>query len=502
MPEEDLYRTYLDNQRLNSNNSQNGNPQELLNFIKSSNLSTIDAFIISIDQMTSGGLVASRAIYDDYIEEETAILKEIFSFIGEKPLYLLDTVMRLASTVGYNGYSLTEYTNLRNYGMKKRFQLPEEELTLENVIASYNLDHKKTEIDYKGYHLSEEQYQNYLSARTRKLKLSTEVIKLINRPNTYYMCGIDDSSNTLNIQMNEVNYLKSLNKSINIFPGTDELGMLCLTKVYQDLIGYKSLKVKINYYGDENLVSTYDGISINENLLNHLNALNIKADNNHYDFEILVLVDEKIDNKFQQNADLLVKKMKDNFKNNLPMAIIDATTAKNILPNQLLENDNLSLLLGYSSWNTAGNAIGIALSQSVARLHYLYSDYSLVQNDTTKGQISLLAYSLIKDITYKNNVLDELATFINNDTKNEQSSTNFYPYLKEEYYQKLETLMNDAEYSIKCIKNCLLGEVYDSLNKIISKKKVAAIEVSDFRFPWYRTFEITFKVDATIKNLD
>ena len=54
-------------------------------------------------------------------------------------MYLLDTVMRLAPTVGYDGWDLAGYEALRSYGMAARPTLSGDALTVENITAAYPL---------------------------------------------------------------------------------------------------------------------------------------------------------------------------------------------------------------------------------------------------------------------------------------------------------------------------------------------------------------------------
>lgn len=59
----------------------------------------------------------------------------------------------------------------------------------------------------------------------------------------------------------------------------------------------------------------------------------------------------------------------------------------------------LTMLLGYSSWNTVGNAIGIAVAQGVVRYDYLqFSKTVTAASDA--GFIKGAAFAYLKDIAY------------------------------------------------------------------------------------------------------
>lgn len=507
LPEEDLYRTYLDNQLLNANQTQFGDPKAIKEFITKLDLTKIDAFIISLDQLLSGGLVASRADYNQDINDEIAIIEEILAYLGDKPLYIFDTIMRLAPTVGYNGYGSIEYTNLRNYAMQERYPLATEDLTIDNIRKYYNMNPKGKYYNLKNFNITETMYENYVNSRIRKLTLTAKIITKIDYNNVNYICGVDDSSATFNIQMNEINYLKKINPTVHIFPGADELGLLSIAKAYQDFTNYQKLKVNVNYFGKTAQVvdQAYDGISLDENIKNHLQALDLTMNSERFDLEVLVLTKDNNLSTLKKSAKALVQKMENNFVNNIPTCIIDINDDKNktVLADLLFKTSDLSLLLGYSSWNTVGNAIGLSLSMATARLSYLKSDYSLYHNNSTANQISLLAFSLIKDITYKVDISKQITSYIdgycsnlNGDIVN--GSSNFYQFQCIEYFcEKLTNLMNESKYNADKISELLSKNVYCSLRNDVRKEEGIIVNCSNYRFPWYRTFEITFNITST-----
>ena len=62
MPEKDLFRTALDGQELNANGTPYGNREALIEWIQEMDERGCDYFIISLDQIFSGGLVNSRSV--------------------------------------------------------------------------------------------------------------------------------------------------------------------------------------------------------------------------------------------------------------------------------------------------------------------------------------------------------------------------------------------------------------------------------------------------------
>ena len=86
---------------------------------------------------------------------------------------------------------------------------------------------------------------------------------------------------------------------------------------------------------------------------------------------IQVLVLTKSSN-ISANADILIAQMRSNIDAGIPTCIINASGDISALSEKLLSVDcDIAMLLGYSHWNTVGNALGISISNAVARYLYL-----------------------------------------------------------------------------------------------------------------------------------
>ena len=65
MPEADLYRTRLDGQPANENGTQYGDLAALYEWVLAQEAAGCDRYILSLDQLLSGGLVNSRHIWGE-----------------------------------------------------------------------------------------------------------------------------------------------------------------------------------------------------------------------------------------------------------------------------------------------------------------------------------------------------------------------------------------------------------------------------------------------------
>lgn len=100
LPPEDLYATRLDGQTTNANGTQYGDTHALLQWVLD-NEDACDMLIVSMDQLLSGGLVNSRWEDGTDLTWEKDAIDTLSQIAARKPVYVFDTVMRLATTAGY-----------------------------------------------------------------------------------------------------------------------------------------------------------------------------------------------------------------------------------------------------------------------------------------------------------------------------------------------------------------------------------------------------------------
>ena len=109
MPEEVLYRTALDGQPKNFDSLQRGEPWSLYTWVLDQEAAGCDRYILSLDQLHSGGLVSSRSMTGDEIPipgggttSATELMNSLLSALPRDVNnvdWLLDSVIRLAPSV-------------------------------------------------------------------------------------------------------------------------------------------------------------------------------------------------------------------------------------------------------------------------------------------------------------------------------------------------------------------------------------------------------------------
>ncbi|MBQ2325678.1 MAG: DUF4127 family protein [Clostridia bacterium] len=459
MPEEDLFRTALDNMKPNKNGTSYGDRQALLDWLKKTD-AECDYFVLSLDQLLSGGLVASRWLDNTDLTFEYEVANYIISLAKSNTVVLFDTVMRLASTVNFEGYQMNEYNNLRSYGSVARKTLSGSDLTVDNIIAGYKYgtDGKKISTP-----LSTAAIDKYLASRTRKLKIIDHILSQSLDDLEFCYIGVDDSSTTTNIQTNEINYIsQKLGDNGVIYAGTDELGLMGITKIITKLYG--SPKVGVTYFGSSKgeIADEFDFAPLDYEIENHIKSLGCAVtDGGSGEIEVLVITR----NAGNAQAIKLVDKAFELVESQKPVIIIDPNSKNaDYLQKQLLTRDfPLAMLLGYSNWNTAANSMGIALSNGISRYAYL-ANCSNVTNQSHRGFLEAMTFGYLKDISYK-----YYGFSIENPTATGYGS---YSAIAEQI-NRSEMIVSLAPYTVS---------------------KHDKVSVDNFRYPWNRTFEMTFDV--------
>lgn len=491
MPDVSLYHTALDNQPKNPNLTSFGDSNELIKYIEST---TSKYLVISLDQLLSGGLVNSRSMLNDDISFEKELIDRMIVAIGDKNAVIFDTVMRLASTVGYLGYNENEYNTTRNFGSIARQQYTNP--SVEEIIAGYDLDESGKKI---SFNISDTMKENYFKSRSRKLRLTSyylEKVKDLDNIYTYY--GIDDSSNNTNIQTNEINYIKRHLVNGQVFSGTDELGLLSIAKL-QTIISGTKVQASVNYFGrkEDSKADAYDTGTLRENVDAHLNSLNVEQVDNG-SLSILVLTNPYSTSLISVYVDALISKLEDNIKNNIPTIVIDGSLTRHQgeLERRIMEIDNPLLLLGYSNWNTVGNSIGIACSNGITRYLYLTSKEKKTEKANTSF-IEMMTFSYVKDLVFKTTAKEFVKNYF---TQRNLSTSNFY--FEDINMQKISNDIMDHLINTKYTSPTLpmiLQKINSSMyitNLINYEVNEVTKEVSieSISFPWYRTFECDFVI--------
>jgi len=502
MPERDLYATKLNGQPLNSNGTQSGDRAALYEWLVGMEEGGCDRYIIALDQLLSGGLVNSRAMFgsesvtlsDGTVLTETELLQktvELLSSDENNRVWLLDSVMRLAPTVGYSHWDAEDYENLRSYASLPR---PAAD-TPETITESYRLDENGAETALSDYSLSESDVAEYLAARERKLLLSDELLRLTADCEDFrVLIGIDDSSDQFSIQYNEICYLSSRLRSCDyLISGVDDLAFKSIARLYLDDIGWQGCEVNVQYYGgmEDSPACIYDYRTLSEIVSEHMDFFGL-TQSEAAPLEVLVLTQPEDYDKRSGYFDALLDRLNTNEKNGVLTVLIEASDSRYGLEfqNLLLKKASLGSLISYSGALDMAIVTGTALSHGVARYAYLLNG---TESEATNAAFKRsLADSVIKDMCYRNEARVLVTQYVNEKLGGNHNNLYTPEVDIQAAEKKLAALMD--EYSSPVIRN-LEGSRFIGCLSENGIRKFGKLTLSDYAFPWNRTFEISMTIN-------
>ena len=508
MPERDDYRTALDGQPLNENGTQYGDRADLYQWVLEQEASGCDRYILSVDQLLSGGLVSSRSLTgenpvtlpDGRTLSEAELLTELLELLAadeNNQVWLLDTVMRLAATTGYGGFGLNEYNALRAYGMAARPHLTGEALTVENIVADYPLGADGQIIRAEAEEpLPEGAVEDYLSSRERKLRLSRTLFEALEgtEGRFHVLIGIDDSSEEDSIQKNEIAYLRSLLRQGDaLLSGVDDLAFKAVARLYLDECGWTGAAASVRYFGgtEDQPACAYDYQPLTVIMDEHFGFFGLRpAEPDEAELEILVLTQPAGEERKADYYGALIEELNRNRADGLPTILIDAGngTYGTAFHEALTERAELGWLLSYAGFLDMAIVTGTALSHGVARYAFLCRGEQT--GATERAFLRTVADSILKDFCYKNVVRNEILTYVRGDLNG--NADNFWqPDIdREAVLERLESGMDAA--AAEVIGNLERSNFISALPpaREYAERGWGGVALENYRFPWDRAFEI------------
>lgn len=500
MPDADLYATRLNNQPLNSNGTSCGDRAALYEWLVRQEKGGCDRYIIFTDQLLSGGLVNSRAmsknepvtLSDGTVMTETELLDGIFELLGSDSgnrVFLLDTVMRLAPTVGYDKWTMEDYTNVRAWACVPRCVC---EMNPKAIAAGYCTGADGEYISPEAYGVSEDTLSEYLKSRERKLQLSSYMLDAIDGDVFSVLMGIDDSSEENCIQKNEIEYFESrMGENGALLSGVDDMAYKALAKMYLEDTDWQGSDAQLCFFGDNEgrPASAYDFRALDEILSDHFEYFGLnKTENAELVFAVLTAPREEA--KKSEYLDDFFSAIEDAFKDNKAVVLMDASNGAygEELRDRLIEDTELGKLISYAGTLDLANLTGVALSHGVSR-------YALLKcggdtEYTQRGFERCMVDVLVKDLCYRTVIRAETAQLVRDMGGNPD---NFYdPEIDENAVLDYSVQRMD-ELTVQVLDNLCSSNFISSLEPY-TEAGWGGIEITDYCFTWHRTFEFDFNV--------
>ena len=489
LPESKYYTTHIDKgeNSYTGFNTKYGNPYKLGQWLQEQEDAGCNYYIISLDQLFSGGLLGSEYLSDEDINvygEAMKKAKKSFEKIiskEENHVYLIDTVMGLNVTPGFMNFTSSDYELLKTYVTTPRIELTKEELQVKKIAENYLINIEGNPINTN---LDSEKLNRYLSARERKLNLSKYIVEKVkkskNKNITLYY-GMDNISNaSKTIQNNDVTYLNKLFKDneldIEIEDGIYTLPEEAFGDMITDSIT-QSVGVKVTFFGNKDQVVSGSTKTYEKYMADILKDMNVNlCTGDKCDFEILVYTKTSDPTARNNNTKNLINKYLKNIKGRVPTVIVnDANYLEDQVLIEYLSNYNkanipIGYLIGYSNWNGFIHSSRIGVTEGVTRIVYLKGNKK--SNQCNKGYMRVMGESFIEDMGFL--------------TMKDRTISN---------PKAIETRLINMS---KVIDENLSNSNYISDLIAYEEQGVAAFNTYHYQFPWGRVNEISFDVSITL----
>ncbi len=497
MPDEEDYRTRLDGQPLGESGLKYGDRAALYEWVLAQEEAGCDRYILSLDQLLSGGLVNSRCftgeavtLSDGTVMSETELIQSLLAALSapENEIWLLDTVMRLAPTVGYDGNTLDDYNSLREYAMQARPELDGDKLTIENIVKSYPYSSDGELIPY-----DEAVTSTYFQARARKLELIKCALDAAEgMDNVRFLIGVDDSAPSASIQTNELKWLRQeVGGRGAVLSGADEDGMLAVCKMYAELDydgALPQLRIRCFGGGEDTASSAYDHESLSEIIRAHLSYLGLSEaeDGGENALDLIVLTKPADESRKSSYISDAISALRENEENGTPTMLMDAANNQygTDFQKKLVQRTQLGFLLGYAGYYDLANVTGITLANGLARWLCLAQGGAETQEQLDDFRRTL-ADSLIKDISYKNDTKIELEQYIRSELGGDPDN---FCRSGTDVQLVLDRAQKSLESSAAPVLKNLARSAY-LVDLDGSTAGFGSFTVTELSFPWLRIFE-------------
>ncbi|GAB6992025.1 DUF4127 family protein [Paenibacillus pini] len=506
-----------------------GNTANIKQFILN-NAASVDGFIISTDMLAYGGLIGSRRLrasggdsYPNYDATTTNLLdviRQVKQSYPHKPIYVLDTIMRLATTAFAGGLATAAYTESRSL-----MQQPRKSFTAFNdILNGYNLS--PTSSSYGStVNFNKDEYYN---TRQHKFKSNYYILDQLAKLGyiDFLAVGVDDA-NTQGVQINEIKFVEGrINAWLGgtggqnpdraiILPDADGLGHALMARMANHLYRSGSKPgYAVQYYGPHGstITSTYEYMDVHQNIQRHVDIIGGQNVTCSPNVEIIAITDVN-------QVTSAVSRIETNAANHLPTIVIDFVgqgPADATVTEALLGCPQTGRILGYSAWNTPGNKIGIALGMGQARYAYLIAETKASALDAAmNAHGSLLFKRFLKDYYYKAVAIAEIRKYSRDHSMYTNVATiadqNMLLFNTGEDYAYLQTLLRDRMQTYTetlAGKNAFqIGHSAGSCsirqirrNKWFYAEYVSAsLDYENPDFIWGRAFEITLNPHVTLQ---
>ncbi|MFH1452688.1 MAG: DUF4127 family protein [Armatimonadota bacterium] len=473
-----------------------GNPDRLESWLRKQS-KKCEAVVVSVDALLFGNLVSSRISTKSF----TKVMKRL-NFLRKAAkqkkgdnVYIFNILTRLMPT------TKNKKEAQFNQKLEEFLTVVYNKIKFKKVIFKENWwDIYKLEDEAKKYGIPWNKVKEYLKIRLRNHKINLLMFDWSKEGLFEYMILCLDDTKTMSLNSIERDILRKKMKALNLkdrvsmYPGTDESIQLVLARF---LIKMKDVRPKIYIdffpsYGSR-IIPIYEDASIKEIIADQISAIGALQVAIPDQADIILMINAPVNQQYEageqdgknfaKNRLFIYKefllKLNQYFEQNKLVAVADVAYANGAdigLAEVLRKNVDVMSLAAYSAWNTAGNAMGTALVQSV--LYFLYPE-----SRKSKAHYKFLMNRFLDDWLYQSIVRPHIS-------KKLQAKKIDIHDLKNKHALAQQMVAK----SMKKVSQQLFGETFKK------HPEMAKITLKNAKLPWPRIFEVDLDIDIKLTS--
>lgn len=474
-----------------------GNTEEIVEWVMD-NANEADGFVLSSSMLAYGGLIASRTGEKPLDEalEGIEVIKELRERYPDKPIYVYDTIQRLAISA-LSEESLIYYDQIREWAI------------LYDRVHNLGFEEDRERLEELEALIPEEVLGDYLRARARNHEVNKQLIDWSADGYIDYLILAQDDAAPHGLHRAErellverVNEL-DINDKVSIFPGADEVDVVLVSRFATEFFN-ESPTYYVEYGGmhGKDWIAPFEDTTFEENVEKHIRSAGAEITTDEEAADIHLILNTPTEAGRERSSDI------ENMVNRIS-ALIDADK-KVVIGDVLIVNKadedfvtllsntvDLTKVLSYSSWNTAGNALGVTVGHATARDVFLKQKSGFgvpVYKETAKAHYEFLLHRFAKDQGYKNVVQPGANNFIREIGGDQWNLVQHYDVVNQFVQEQLteETLNWYSHFDGKKVYIGSRGnkDFYSTID---------ALESVHIELPWPRTFEAELEPKLILK---
>lgn len=455
-----------------ANNIRNGNPEQIWDWLQHK-APKADAAVVSTDSLIYGGLVGSRThnISKSQLNQRLKKLSELKSQLPIK-LYAFSTIMRTPRAS--QGRVEPEYYSRIGPSIFAYSQLLDKK---DQGKLSYTEQLKMQALERN---LRKDELGDWLERRQKNLFANKELTRMARNGKFHYLAiGKDDNAplSTTHMEARQLSLstFDMTTDKFQIIDGVDQLGLLLLTRAYNEASGRRPSIYPLYSIGvGAGTLPQYSDARLQDSVPQQIIAAGGIKSSSLEQADLILALNTPQDGVVKDSTaddnqpfpsianrnfiNIINTQLNAGYKISLA-DISYSNGADNGFMELFSKSGNLEKLEAYNGWNTADNAVGYAIAQGI-----------LATDMSKEDKNQLIRQRLIDDWFYQSNarrcISDDLAKHNREDLK----------------------------YDLQEAEQAILHKVTEECNYMADKYSITRGTKFNISFPWQRLFEVNIKI--------